>query len=431
MRLVCTTLVVLLLALGVSVQGAKRAAAQWKILTYDENGRLKDVRAEDGRERKAPSKTKPAQQDTAPAAARSRQETRFASGEIIVSDPPEGFVSTLRQLGFTVIDRLSLRSLSIQVLRLRVPKGSTVPAAVTRLRRRFPGLRIDANHLLVVSGASRNPEAYARAVMGWGVPPTGCGRGVKIGVVDGAVDVGHPALVGQDVVYRSFNAPDRRPAAVEHGTAIAAMMVGRAQWGGLLPAASLKHANIFEMDDAGKVSANVYALLKAMDWMVGERVHVINLSVAGSSNQVLQYVLDQTRAHGIISVAAAGNGGIDAEPAYPAAYANVIAVTAVDVGQGIYTYANRGGYIDFAAPGVGIWTAVPGGGRAQSGTSFAAPYVSVLTALAVAHGRARSAAQARARLRAQTLDLGAPGRDPVFGWGLVKLGRDCRPQTAG
>ena len=207
--------------------------------------------------------------------------------------------------------------------------------------------------------------------------------------------------------------------------------MGQSDWGGLLPAAELSHANIFEINDSGRVAANVLGLVKGVDWVVGENVHVINLSVAGSSNQVLDRVLLKARRQGHILVAAAGNGGPTAAPAYPAAYDYVIAVTAVDVQQQLYEFANRGDYIEFAAPGVSIWTAVPGGGRLQSGTSFAAPYISVLIALGVAQGRTRTPEAARQALMQQLLDLDEPGRDELFGSGLVRQPRHCSLQSAG
>ncbi|MFQ5774028.1 MAG: S8 family serine peptidase [Kiloniellaceae bacterium] len=432
MRLALARIALFLLVLAASAPAAGPVRAEWTILYYDKDGRLVGMRRSDGDGSASnPEAADPgAPKDGTAVIARTPVE-RFEPDELLVADPPKGFEASVRLLGFSIIEKVSLRALALRVYRLRIPQGSTVPDALTRLRRQFPGVTVDANHVFDPSGLSRTPEIHARAVMGWNAAGADCGRGVRLGVVDGAVDVEHPALAGQKVDYRSFHAPGHRPGAIQHGTAIAAMMVGKGPWGGLLPAAQLKAANIFEMNKSGKVTANVFGLLKAVDWLVRERVHVLNLSVAGSNNEVLGQVLDKARKHGFLMVAAAGNGGSAAAPAYPAAYDYVIAVTAVDARRRIYPHANRGPYIDFAAPGVNIWTAVPGGGRVQSGTSFAAPYVSVLTALEAARGAARDAASARARLRAHVVDLGEPGRDRVFGWGLVKLARDCEGPARG
>ncbi len=412
---------------------AQPLGAQWKILYYDKDGRLKGIDGgilPDGR---ASGAAGPTAEDSALIQELSALSPgqRFEPGEIIVSDPPEGFERRARQLGFSVMEKLALRTLSLSVYRLRVPSGLSVPDAVSRLRRRFPGLTVDANHQFDPTAGERTPALLARSVMGWGKTSLQCGRGVRLGTIDGAVDIDHPALAGRNLEYRSFNSEKRRPGAIEHGTAIAAMIIGQQSWGGLLPAAELKHANIFEINEQGRVTANVIGLLRAVDWVAGEKVHVINLSVAGSANQILDTALGKAYRKGFILVAAAGNGGPEASPAYPAAYDYVIAVTAVDLNQKLYRFANRGPYVEFAAPGVDIWTAVPGGGRRQSGTSFAAPYVSVLIGLNVAAGGAKNPATAREGLMPRLLDLGAPGRDEEFGWGLVRHPRDCSAQIAG
>lgn len=412
------------------------ARADWRILYYDNGGQLLGVQGGNGTAGNKDEAGNGAAgagggQVTVVDPRTLPPEMRFEPGEVLVADPPSGFDRTVRQLGFAIIDRATLQALSVDVYRLRVPNGTTVPAAVSRLRRQFPGVGVDANHLLDPTADGPTPDLYARAVMGWGAPSAACGRGIRIGDIDGAVDTQHPALAGRLITYKSFNSNGRPPAAEDHGTAIASMMIGRAPWGGLLPAAELYHANIFELSSAGRVTANVFALIKSVDWLASKRVHVINMSVAGSANQVLDQILSKARARGFIMVAAAGNGGPDAPPAYPAAYDYVIAVTAVDVRRQIYAHSNRGPYIDFAAPGVRMFTAVPGGGRVQSGTSFAAPYVSVLVALDVARGRAHNPDQARQDLRPNLVDLGPPGKDDEFGWGLVTQPRDCRPSSAG
>ena len=348
-------------------------------------------------------------------------------GELLVLDPPRGFAGAVRGLGFAVLDSATLANLDMSVARLRVPARLGLDAAGRRLAARYPGLTVDANPVFETAERSVS-DSFARAAIGWrAVSPT-CGRGIRLGMIDAAIDLNHPALAGQDIVYRSFHGPGRRPAKPDHGTAIAAMMAGRADdngWGGLLPGVALRAANMFEVDSSGRVIGSAVGLVKAVDWMVSERVHALNLSIAGSDNQVTRKVFQRARKKGLIMVAAAGNWGRADRPAFPAAYPHVVAVTAVGEHRNVYRHANRGGYIDFAAPGVALWTAVPGGGRFQSGTSFAAPYVSVLLAAEVARGVPADARLLRDRLRSSTVDLGAPGHDDVYGWGLIDRQPDC------
>jgi subtilisin family serine protease len=135
--------------------------------------------------------------------------------------------------------------------------------------------------------------------------------------------------------------------------------------------------------------------------------------------------MERASERGLALVAAAGNGGAEARPAYPAAHPVVLAVTAVDESLEPYDFANRGDYIDFAAPGVRLWTAREKGGGLQSGTSFAAPFITAAVALHLASGVEPDSRALRKILRRYTKDLGAPGRDAIFGWGLVRIRPNC------
>jgi len=248
----------------------------------------------------------------------------------------------------------------------------------------------------------------------------------KLGMIDAGVYVTHPALKGQDIVFKSFHKPGRKAGPKVHGTAVASIMVGRAEWGGLLPGASLKAANMFEFNEQGRKVGNAIGLLKAANWLIKEKVDIINLSVAGANNKVLKRIFDRAKGKNMVMVAAAGNWGRSDKPAYPAAYNGVVAVTALSMEGLIYSKANTGSYIDFAAPGVSVYTAVPGGGgRLQSGTSFATPFISAMMGLEVSKGKGHSAAVLNNILKTYSKDLGLPGRDDVFGWGFVRWKPKC------
>ncbi len=353
----------------------------------------------------------------------------YEPGEVLVANPPANFENLVVSQGFQVADMLQLRSLDMKVLRLVTPSNVSVASAVKRLRRQFPGTTTDVNTLYELARAEGFPESYARMLIGWPGVPENCGAGVHLGMIDAGVQPAHPALAGTDIQYRSFLQAGRHPGPANHGTAIAAMMVGKPQpgkgWGGLLPGARLSAANIFQLGNKRKVTASARGLLEAIDWMAEQKVDVVNMSIAGSKNKVVRQVVETARANGLVLVAAAGNWGTAKRPAYPAAYSDVIAVTAVDADRRIYEFANSGQYIDFAAPGVRIWTAIPGGGQYQSGTSFASPYVSVLTGLVVSRGHPKNPEAIRKTLRSKVVDLGEAGRDDIFGWGLVDMQPRC------
>ena len=349
-------------------------------------------------------------------------------GELIVADPPRRFLAAVRRDGYRLLEGQRLPALSMAVYRLRAPATITVDQAAATLRRRFPGLIIDANQRYETAAEISGKYSRARAAIGWPNSSAGCGKGIRVGMIDAAVDMSHPALVGRNIEYRSFHSPGRTPGPAEHGTAIAALFAGKPGkrgWGGLLPEVEIMAANMFEVNGRGKVVGNAMGLFKAMNWIISKQVHVLNLSIAGSDNKVARLVFDKAKTAGLVMVAAAGNWGRADRPAFPAAYEHVLAITAVGAEHDIYDYANSGGYIDFAAPGVRLWTAVPGGGRYQSGTSFATPFVSILTAVEVFRGASPRAATIREILRQNVLDLGAPGRDDVFGWGLINKRPAC------
>jgi subtilisin family serine protease len=166
------------------------------------------------------------------------------------------------------------------------------------------------------------------------------------------------------------------------------------------------------------------------------QVQIINLSLSGPSDDLVKTAIakmSRTRAvdgvtrPGAIFIAAAGNGGPGAPPSYPAAYAEVVAVTAVGKDLRSYRRANQGDYIDIAAPGIDIWTALPDGRQGfQTGTSFATPYVTaVVASIYRSLPRVRTKTAVLQRLPFQ--DLGVPGPDRVYGRGLVNAPASCDP----
>ena len=126
------------------------------------------------------------------------------------------------------------------------------------------------------------------------------------------------------------------------------------------------------------------------------------------------------RHKGLVLVAAAGNDGPQAPAAYPAAYPEVIAVTATDADDKLLSVANHGGYVAVPAPGVDIFVAAPGAGYDfTTGTSVATAHVSGLAALLIARNPALTPGAVQAILTRTAKDLGPKGRDDEYGAGLV------------
>jgi subtilisin family serine protease len=420
--IVCAATAVFFVTLLVATVEAGESKTKTRILQYDSQGRVIGFKESDvGNKEKSKSGAK-----ASGGSKTFNPDTSYEKGELIVINPPKSFSSGIRSLGYRVIETVEISGLKIVVQRLSVPAGVSVPKAIRQLRSRYPGVEIDANHQFDPSGAVEFPKKIARALIRWTKAPANCGKGVRIGMIDAGVDVTHPALKGQKVIYRSFHKKGRKEGPKDHGTAVAAIMVGTPEWGGLLPGAELRAANMFEYNEEGRKVGNAIGLLKAANWLINENVHIINLSVAGADNKVLRRIFQKALEKKLVMVAAGGNWGRADKPAYPAAYKGVIAVTAISDQGLIYSKANTGKYIEFAAPGVRVYTAaLGGGGRLQSGTSFATPFITALMGLEIAKGNAKTASALSALLKKNVKDLGLPGRDDVFGWGFARRKPNC------
>jgi subtilisin family serine protease len=357
-----------------------------------------------------------------------RRPAARAAPEIVVSVPLAADLQRVVGRGFSVLARAESPLLGGVVARLRGRPGESAAGARNRLRALLPAAVLDDNHLYRPNAfACDETGCDAFEMVGWSPSGATCPAAVPIGIVDTAVDPAHPALAGAAIERLAVLGPDRRPAAATHGTAVAALIAGRPDGPapGLLPGAPLLVAEAFHRGAAGDDTADAFDIARALDALVERGAAVINLSFAGPANAVLERAVAAVRARDVAMVAAAGNGGPRAAPLYPAAYPGVVAVTAVDRAGEVYRRANTGPHIDLAAPGVRLWTAGSGGrpGTLRSGTSFAAPFVTA--SLAALRGAAPEVGISRLleRLAATAEDRGAPGRDAVYGWGILRTPR--------
>ncbi|TCO78588.1 subtilase family protein [Chromatocurvus halotolerans] len=282
---------------------------------------------------------------------------------------------------------------------------------------------VDLNHIYTAGApvASEGEGLPPRSVMA--VPGDLDSLRFKVGMIDSRVDTSHPALSNSRIQARSF-ARDGIDTPVFHGTAIASIIAGNADdYRGLAPNAELFSASVFELDGERGEIASTVSLIRALDWLMSSGVDVVNISLAGPPNRLLETALRRAVGRDVIIMAAAGNGGPVAKPMYPAAYPSVVAITAVDDRNQVFRLANRGDYLALAAPGVDLRHALSGGGYgASSGTSFAVPFA--VTA-AARQKHLSPGEDIITRLLRDALDLGPPGRDDIYGYGLLTLGADA------
>ncbi len=325
--------------------------------------------------------------------------------EIVVLAPSPALLEAARQLGMRIDRDTTLEPLQLRIVVLQLPPAADLPQSIEALRRADPAAELDYNHLYVRSGSRGSAlptSAPARATAGR----------LRLGLIDGGVEADHPALRAISLLRHGCTST---PTPSAHGTAVASLLA--AATAAPSSALDLYAADIF----CGVLPAGtVVALADAMAWLLRERVPVVNISLVGPPNLLLGRVVRFAAAQGQLIVAAVGNDGPHAPPLYPAAYAEVVGVTAVDAQGRILPEAAQGPQVRFAALGVHARTATLSGRYdAVRGTSFATPLVALAFARMYSDPRPGAIEPLIEELARQARDLGAAGRDTVFGYGLV------------
>src|SRR6266849_4846128 len=241
------------------------------------------------------------------------------------------------------------------------------------------------------------------------------GANVIVAVIDSGVDVKHPEFA--NAIADSFHALGSKEGPHVHGTGIAGAIVSHARLMGSAPAARILAIRAFAVAPNGGESTS-FVILKALDYAAGHGAQIVNMSFAGPNDALIERGISAAVAKGIVMVAAAGNAGAKSPPLYPAANRSVIAVSATDPQDRLFAASNRGGHIAVSAPGVDIFLPAPDEKyQITSGTSFSAAYISGLAALLLERNPALKPDEVRAILMKTARDLGAPGRDDLFGAG--------------
>lgn len=334
---------------------------------------------------------------------------RVRKGELVLLTERANLGRKLASRGFTVIEKFGMPSLGVVGFRIAVPARANSDHMLIRLRSLDPKAVATFNHMYtpsrgeVVAGASA-PTAISA--------PARSPVRARIGLVDARVNANHPMLKNVRISSKTFgiaNSSDE-----DHGTAVASRIAEMA------PGANLVVASVFSELDNGQEMASADAIVKAMNWLASSKIPVINLSLTGPANPILEIVTAKLIAKGHLLVAAVGNEGPHGTPQYPAAYKNVVGVTAVDSDNRVYLYANQGDFVDFAAAGVNMRVASKGSElETVSGTSYAAPVIAAALARRLKQPDRVLAWKAEQDLAKSAQDAGEPGRDPVYGFGII------------
>jgi subtilisin family serine protease len=322
--------------------------------------------------------------------------------EVVAIDITAPALELAAKAGFSVLRTQELADLGIRITVLRTPAGWSASRGLKRLRKLDPAGSYDYNHVYLDSGDAGAVSAAAGA--------TTAGAGARLGLIDGGVDDEHRALAGIDLHHFGCNG-EVVPSI--HGTAVASIA---------LRGGSVSQLFAADVYCGAPTGGAIDAVAAAFAWMARERVAVINVSLVGPRNVLLERVIRSLVGQGYLIVAAVGNDGPAAPPLFPASYDGVVGVTAVDANHRVLIEAGRGKQVDFAALGLeeSAATAAPDSHAAVRGTSFAAPRVASLLARGLAAPDAARRQQLLDDLARAARDLGARGRDDIYGAGLIE-----------
>ncbi|MCL6450059.1 MAG: S8 family serine peptidase [Acetobacteraceae bacterium] len=266
----------------------------------------------------------------------------------------------------------------------------------------------------------------------WGVNDVGSpyvcwhgnlGQGVRLAVLDTGVDMDHPDLsvLGGYDFYNNDEDPDDDHG---HGTAVAgvaAALDNEVGPVGVAPQVDLYAVKVLGASGSGPIGA----LVAGLDWCRSRGINVVNMSLGTTVNyQTLEAACQNAWNAGMVLAAAAGNGGTpgggEDTVLYPARYPSVIAVVATDYFHARPSWSATGPSVELSAPGVDIYTTAGGGGcTVASGTSFSCPHVAAVACLVKCAHPSYPNLAIREAMDSTAHDLGQPGWDPLYGYGLV------------
>ncbi len=366
-------------------------------------------------------------------------EARFRPHELVLqfggNQTPQDVAAIARRFGLTIAAQQTIGALRRTVYTLRINNGQPVADVI----RQIDGAGLDASaqpnytYGLTQMGSKVQGAEQGGAAMDAGDPTQYVvaklhlnaahritkGDDIVIALIDSRVDIKQPDFAGRIVdTYDAGCGADAPPDA--HGTGMAGAIASHVGLVGVAPDAKILAICAFGTGSSGTPQATSANIIRGVDYAIQHGAKIINMSFAGPQDPALAQELQVAREKGILIVAAAGNAGANSPPLYPGADPNVMAVTATDEHDRLFSGANQGSYVAVAAPGVNVLVPAPEGGvELTTGTSVATAHVSGVAALLLAEGPSRTPEDIRAILVDTAKHLGAQGINPQFGAGLV------------
>ena len=324
-------------------------------------------------------------------------------------------VTWLAQSPFAVTKKRYLALLDRWLVTIQVPKIYNTLAKLKAMLPAHMQDNIERNHVFLTQTHQAQTSENTLITSASDEVTPHCKRPSRIGMLDSAIETSHPLLASLEIDEQVFIDPSL-PRSLSHGTAVAGVLQYH-----LAAQSQLINAAVFYARNQVSQGASVYDLVSGLDWLAKQQVSVINMSLTGPHNEVLARAISALAKKGVTMVAAVGNAGPAALPLYPAAYLEVIGVSAVDTNGDIYRWANQGQQVDVSALGVGVNTArINANIGPESGTSIASPVIAGwLAQWRSCQPKIHSpVTDIPPVLKRQLQDKGEPGWDPVFGEGV-------------
>jgi subtilisin family serine protease len=352
----------------------------------------------------------------------------FVPNEVILDVPPGVSEAQLNAIAarhaMTRMETQTFRLTGRRLFRWRIDGGASVPDMIRSVSGETQVAGAQPNYLYALAQDQLpqvNADQYAPERLN--LPEAhklATGSRVLVAVIDSGIDVAHEDLAG--AIVRSFDAAAAKDATSNngaphaHGTGMAGAIAARRNTLGTAPRVGVLAVRAFDPRSANG-EGTTFNIIKGVEWAADNGARIINMSFAGPADPRLRDVLERASKRGIVLIAAAGNAGPNSPPLFPAADRHVIAVTATDMDDRLYTGANRGNHIAVAAPGVDVLVPAPGGAyQFTTGTSVAAAHVTGVAALLIERNPKLTPADVRRILMRTAKSLGPRDRS---GAGLV------------
>jgi len=319
----------------------------------------------------------------------------------------------IRELGGTLIGSIP----EAGIYQIRLSPGSNVLELVRQLEKNRIIAAVEPNYI-TEAGTPILGSTSEAAVSETGKPEIAPGA-PPVAILDSGIlaDSGLGDLIVNtyDAVHPDREVSDR----LGHGTQMAMIASGAVSPAGMeMTDKGVPVVAIRAFDDNG--NASNFSLMRSISYALDHGARVINMSWGSDTpSEFLHNVIDYAQSKGAVVVASAGNEPTG-KKVYPAAYPGVLGVSAVESDGQLWAHSNSGKFVSFSAPGTAeLPVGYKGPAGSYAGTSISSAYLSGALARYFSIHPEATADQAIDALKKSATDMGAKGKDPSYGYGLI------------